>query len=95
MLLGQARVVTCHDVMAIQSMQGLISHIRLSHWQDFAEINFIGLNSTPNIVCVSNHTEELRRTITNHKVKTSTVLQPLNYDFYMMTRASALETLKT
>ncbi|QNJ00603.1 putative alpha-glycosyltransferase/ family 4 [Synechococcus sp. A15-62] len=94
-LLGRGKVVTCHDVLAIQSMLGAVPQNPVSFTGRLLQkIILIGLNHSPIIVCVSRNTEiQLRSIISNKMVKIFTVLQPLNYDFSNINGNHALDII--
>ena len=93
--MGKPRLVTCHDVMAIQSMQGKITDNRTYlPGRILQKIIVLGLNATPIIVCVSENTKsDIQRILVNKKIKLSTTLQPLNNDFKKLSKNCALKTL--
>ena len=92
---GRAKVVTCHDVLAIQSMLASVPQNPVKFTGRLLQkIILIGLNHSPIIVCVSRNTEiQLRGIISNKTVKTCTVFQPLNYEFSNINRSNALDII--
>ena len=77
-LLGRAKVVTCHDVLAIQSMLGDVPQNPTKLMGKLLQNSILmGLNFSPTIVCVSKNTERQLRRIMPIILSNSTVLQPL------------------
>ena len=92
---GRTKVVTCHDVLAIQSMLGNVPHNTIKLLGKLLQKSIlIGLQSSPTIICVSKNTErELRSIISNKTVNIFTVYQPLNYDFKSFNRNYSLKII--
>jgi len=94
-LKSQSLVVTCHDVLAIRSAIGEISKnsTKLTG-RLLQKYIFMGLRSAPRIVCVSEKTaRDLHRLIGDHTQKVTTILNPLNFDYFPLSRENAI--LKT
>jgi glycosyltransferase involved in cell wall biosynthesis len=94
-LKGQSLVVTCHDVLAIRSAIGEIDKnpTKLTG-RLLQKYIFMGLKSAPRIVCVSEKTaRDLHRLIGDHTHKVTTILNPLNFDYFPLSRENAI--LKT
>jgi glycosyltransferase involved in cell wall biosynthesis len=94
-LKGQPLVVTCHDVLAIRSAIGEINQNPTGFTGRLLQkYIFMGLKSITRIVCVSEKTaRDLHRLIGDHTHKVTTILNPLNFDYFPLSRENAI--LKT
>ena len=92
-LFNKPKIITCHDVLAINSMLGKIPQNKTRFSGVILQkLILIGLKSNRRIVCVSKKTErELKELIGDKKTKITTTLQPLNYDFKPIKRENALK----
>jgi glycosyltransferase involved in cell wall biosynthesis len=95
-LRGMARVVTCHDVLAIRSARGEIKQNPTGATGRVLQRAILaGLKDMPRLVCVSRNTEqELRRLIGPDGGVITAVLQPLNYEFHAIPKAEAIEAIR-
>lgn len=95
-LFGRPGLCTCHDVLAIRSALGEIPE-NPTRWTGriLQKAILAGLKRTARIVCVSeNSGKELRRVLGASQPETSSVLSPLNFDFYPISKDAALDCLR-
>lgn len=95
-LRDRARVVTCHDVLAIRSARGEIpENPTRATGRLLQKMILAGLKHMPRLVCVSENTEqELRRLIGPGGGMITTVWSPLNYDFHAVPGADARQAIR-
>jgi glycosyltransferase involved in cell wall biosynthesis len=88
-------LVTCHDVLAIQSAKGLMKEQKISFTgKVFQKWISSGLRSTNHIACVSENTQEqLCSTLSIEKEKTSVIYNALNYNYTPMESKEAKEII--
>ena len=92
-LLNKAKIITCHDILAIKSMLGKIpkNRIKLSG-KLLQKLILKGIKCNNRIVCVSKNTEnEIRGLVGDKNRKISTTLQPLNFNFVPLKKEHAME----
>ncbi|QNI97107.1 glycosyltransferase [Synechococcus sp. RS9902] len=91
-LLNKAKVITCHDVLAINSMLGKNPKKRLKFSGKLLQkLILVGIKCNHRIVCVSKKTEnEIRKLVDDKNTKINTVLQPLNYKFEPIKKEKAI-----
>ena len=90
------RVITCHDVMAINTMLGKIQENKIGFTGKMLQkIILMGLKATPRIICVSKNTKrELQELVNSEGQKISIAVQPLNYEYENITREESLAIVK-